>query len=214
MVRRDKERSSFLVALPRCDDGAWLLRPAAVVDELLDAVIFADVEVPGIAGRVTAVRGILHRHQLSRAVANGQLFHALIGHRGAPVPVSMEGEQKPIVIVDESGIDFVFYGVGLAAELGAQVGSLDRLTVLVLSLVGDFVGLGLPLPRTGDTYSGELRVPRITDRFNLPERIKAIGLGNLFGIGLGSLFGDGRAFLRAGVRSKEEHPKNQETECL
>src|SRR6266478_1861509 len=82
--------SSFLVALPRCDDGAWLLRPAAVVDELLDAAIFANVEVPGIAGRVTAFRGILHRDQLSRPIAQRQLFRALIGHRGAPVPVSMQ----------------------------------------------------------------------------------------------------------------------------
>jgi len=29
-------------------------RPAAVVEHSLDAVLFADVEVPGIAGRVTA----------------------------------------------------------------------------------------------------------------------------------------------------------------
>src|SRR2546428_10864332 len=64
VVCRDKERAGFLVALPRCDDDARLLGPAAVVDELLDAVVFADVEVPGVAGGVTDIRGILHRDQL------------------------------------------------------------------------------------------------------------------------------------------------------
>ncbi len=103
----------------------------------------------------------------------------------------MQGEQKPIVIVDERRIDFVFYRVGLAAEFGPQIGNLDRLAVFILPLVRDLVGLGLPNPRMGEIHSGELCVPRITNCFNLPERIKAIGLGNLFGICRGGLFGGG-----------------------
>src|SRR5215210_3161040 len=98
----------------------------------------------------------------------------------------MQGEQKPIVVVDETRIDFVFYGFRWAAELGAQVGNLDRLTVFILSLVGDLVGLGLPNPRTRDIHSGELCVPRITDCFDLPERVKAkvlaICSGEIFAI--------------------------------
>src|SRR5438132_1031378 len=156
VVYRDKKRAGFLIALPRCDDDARLLGPAAVVDELLDAVVFADVEVPGVAGGVTDIRGILHRDQLGRAVAQRQFLLALVLYIGAGVPVSMEGEQKPIVIVDETRIDFVLDGVGLAAKLRANVCSLYGLAVLILSFIGDLPGLGLPDPRTGDIRSGEL----------------------------------------------------------
>src|SRR3989440_2050973 len=95
----------------------------------------------------------------------------LIGHSGAGVPISMEGEQKPIVIVDESRINFVFHRVGLAAEVGAHVASLDRLTVLILPLVGNLVGLGLPLPCVSKfEQSGDLPVPGVADRLDLIPR--------------------------------------------
>jgi len=58
----------------------------------------------------------------------------------------MEGEQKPIVIVEESRINFVFHDIGLAAKVGALVGNLDRLTVFILPLIRNLVGLGLPNP--------------------------------------------------------------------
>jgi hypothetical protein len=90
----------------------------------------------------------------------------------------MEGEQKPIVIVDETRIDFVFHHVGLAVELGAQVSNLNWLTVFVLSLIGDFVGLRLPLPGTRDIHCSELKVEGVPDCFDLVERIKTVGLGD------------------------------------
>ena len=62
----NKEGPSFLVALPCCRDDARLLGPAAVVDELLDAVVFTDVEFPRVAGRANRLRGILHRDQLAQ----------------------------------------------------------------------------------------------------------------------------------------------------
>ena len=157
---------------------AW---PAAVVDQVLDAVVFTDVEIPGVAGRVTAdFRGILHRNQLGRAGAHRQFLHALIGHAGALVPVSMEGEQSPIVIVDETRVDFVLHGVGLAAELGAHVGNLDRLAVFILALKGDLVGLGLPLPGVSSfEESGDFSVPGVADGLDLVPRIDTVGLGDL-----------------------------------
>jgi hypothetical protein len=60
------------------------------------------------------------------------------------------------VIVDESRIDFVLYGIALGAELGAHVGNLDHLAVFVLSLVGGLVGFALPNPRVSNfEYSGD-----------------------------------------------------------
>src|ERR1700675_2092703 len=107
-------------------------------------------------------------------------MHTLIGHGGAGVPVSMEGEQKPIVIVDESRLNFVFHGVGLAAELGAHVGNLHRLAVFVLSLIGDLAGFWLPLPRVSKfEESGDFPVPGVTDSLDLPIRIETIGFGDL-----------------------------------
>ena len=39
--------------------------PAAMIDKVFNAVVFADVKVPGVAGRVAAgFRGIFHRDQL------------------------------------------------------------------------------------------------------------------------------------------------------
>ncbi len=58
----------------------------------------------------------------------------------------MEGEQKPVIIVDERRLDFVLHLVGLAGELRAVVRNLHRLAVFVRTLIGDFAGLGLPLP--------------------------------------------------------------------
>ncbi len=102
-----------------------------MVDELLDALLFADIEIPGIAWRVTAgFRGILHRDQFGRAGANRQFLHTLIGHGGTGVPIGMEREQKPVIIVDESGFDFVLHLVRLAAELRAVIGDLNLLPVL------------------------------------------------------------------------------------
>src|SRR5215467_9949555 len=109
VFRRDEERTSLLVALPRRGDDARLLRPAAVVDHLLDAVVFADVEVPGVAGRVTAFRRILYRDQLGRAVAQRQGLDAFVLYIGAGVPVNMQSEHQPILVVDETRIDFVLH---------------------------------------------------------------------------------------------------------
>src|SRR5207245_9841193 len=114
--------------------------------------------VPGVSVVVIDIRGILHRDQLGRAVAQRQFLLALVLYIGAGVPVSMEGEQKPIVIVDETRIDFVLDGVGLAAKLRANVCSLYGLAVLLLSFIGDLPGLGLPNQRTVGVQSGELQV--------------------------------------------------------
>jgi len=67
----------------------------------------------------------------------------------------MKGEHKPIVIGDETGIDFVLDGVGLAAKLRTNVCSLYGLAVLIFSFIGDLPDLGLLNPRTGDIHSGE-----------------------------------------------------------
>src|SRR5207249_4112421 len=112
-------------ACPRCQDAARRLGSAADVDKVHDAVVFTDVEIPDVAGRVTAIRGILYGEQFGRAGAQWQVKLALIDRAGALVPISMEREQRPIIVVDETWIDLIFHGVGLAAKVGACVANLD-----------------------------------------------------------------------------------------
>jgi alkylation response protein AidB-like acyl-CoA dehydrogenase len=57
----------------------------------------------------------------------GLLLPVNVGGAGLGPP---KGEEKPIVIVDESRIDFVLYTIALGAEFGAHVGNLDQLPSL------------------------------------------------------------------------------------
>src|SRR6185369_9331852 len=155
---------------------------------------------------------ILHGDQLGRAVALWQWFHTLITGGGAFVPVSMERKQQPVVIVDERRIDFVLHIVRLAVQLRTQIGDLYRLTALIFSFIGDLILLWLPNPGMREIHSsGKLCVPRIANRFDLPELIEPIGSGNLCdreGRGPGSLFGSRLLFMRTGGR-KDKRKKNQ-----
>src|SRR5579862_3493821 len=63
VFRRNQERASFLIALPRCQDVARLGVPSVLEMQYLDALILPDEQVPGVAGRVSAA-GILHRYQV------------------------------------------------------------------------------------------------------------------------------------------------------
>src|SRR5262250_2223840 len=58
MVRRKKEWASVFVAFPGRADELRLGRSATMVDEILDPVVAADVQIPGISGRVASLRGI------------------------------------------------------------------------------------------------------------------------------------------------------------
>src|SRR5262245_17664612 len=69
MVRRKKEWAGLLVALPARANELRLLLSATMVDEFLDPVVVPDVQVPGIARRVAALRRVFHRHQLRRALS-------------------------------------------------------------------------------------------------------------------------------------------------
>src|SRR5438093_3287513 len=116
----------------------------------------------------------------------------------------MKGEEQPILIVDEGRVDFVLHDGRLAAELRAQVRKLHRLARLVFPLVGDLVGLGLPDPRSREFDPGEVGVERIADTLDVPERIEAIGLADLFG--------NWRSLLSPGACSKHQHPESQNTD--
>src|SRR5437868_2962589 len=111
-------------------------------------------------------------------------MHSLISHRGAGVPVSVKGEDRPILIVDESRLDFVLYSVRLAGELGAVVRNFHWLAGFIFAFEGDLADLRLPFPGVGKfEYSGDFSVPRVADRLNFTPRIKTVGLGDLFGHG-------------------------------
>ena len=144
-----------------------------MINHCLYAFIFADVKIPGVAGRVTAnFRGIFHRHQRGRSGADRKFLACFLSDGGAAVPICVKREQKPVIVIDEGRLDFVFHLVGLAAKLRAVVRNLHRLAVFVRTLVGDFAGLGLPLPLVSDFEQARyFAIPRVADRFDLIPRI-------------------------------------------
>src|SRR5690349_3331430 len=91
----------------------------------------------------------------------------------------MKREEQPILIVDETGIDFFLHIFGLTADLRAYIGDLHRFARLVFSLEGDPVSLGFPSPTSVELESGNVQVEGVTDRFDLSPRVEAIRLGNL-----------------------------------
>src|SRR5262249_33251287 len=203
MLRRKKERAGLLVALPTRADELRLGLPTTMVDEFLDPIVRPDVEVPGVPRRVATGRRILDRYQLRRALPRRQFLRALVLHiRAGRVPVGMEGEDDPIVVVDEGRLDHVLHGVGFLVELPPKVRGLQWVAVLVFAVEGDLVLLGLPDPGTGDVLSGQLEAERVANRLDLLERIQTIGLGELFG--------DGWARLRPGSSREAGHSKSEQ----
>ena len=118
-------------------------------DHVPDLPLFADAA--GRAGRDDQFRLHLlddllpHVVIRQRVVPLRQLFHALISDGCAFVPISMERENQPIVVVDESRLDFVFDRVRLI-RIKAHVADFDWLALFIFSFIGDLVGLRLPLP--------------------------------------------------------------------
>src|SRR6185369_16554334 len=195
MLGREQYRSRLFVAFPRCEDTARRLHPAAMIDEVHDAIVFSYVEIPSVARSVTAVSGVLHRNQLGHTGACWQVEPALVDHNSALVPVSVKWKQDPIVIVNEGWFDFILHLVRLSVELRAVVRNLDRLAVLTHAFKGDLASLGLPLPLVSNLEeSCDFSIPCVADRLNLVPRIDSVGLSDLFE--------NRRALLRPGTASK------------
>src|SRR5260370_28991046 len=111
MLRREKERASFLVTRPTHGNETWhgALWGARMVDYFFDSVVRLDVQIPSISRRVAAVR-IFHRHELRRTLPQRQFLHAHVLCIGAwGIPVNMEREERPIIIVYEKPVNFVLH---------------------------------------------------------------------------------------------------------
>src|SRR5438132_10731856 len=109
-----------------------------MIGEFLDSPIRPEVKIPSISRRVAAnLRRIFHRHQLRRTLSERQFLHVLDCHNGAGVPVSMEWENKPIIVVDERRLNFVFHVGRRAADLRPDIANPHRLAVLIFTLVSD-----------------------------------------------------------------------------
>jgi hypothetical protein len=99
---------------------------------------------------------------------SGSFLRAFVLHLGGGVPAGMEGEDQPILIVDEARIDFIFHVVRLAAELRTYVRNLHRVASLIFSFVSDTVGFGLPDPAPREFESRTVYAEGVADRINLP----------------------------------------------
>src|SRR5882762_11276423 len=102
MVRREKQRASLLVARPCGCYVARLFGSATMINELHDSTIRPDVKIPGVSRRVAAnLHRVFHRHKLRRTLSERQYLVVLLLHIRARVPVNMERENRPIIVVDE-----------------------------------------------------------------------------------------------------------------
>src|SRR5229473_5197926 len=129
MLRREKERARFLVARPTHYNDTWhrAFWGPPMIDEFFDSVVRPDVQIPSISRRVAAVR-IFYCHQLRRTLPQRQLLHAHLLHMGAwGVPINMEREKQPIIIVDEKPVNFALHDVGFAGELRLNKSNFHRL---------------------------------------------------------------------------------------
>ena len=108
-------------------------------------------------------------------------MHALIGDSRAAVPYDVKREDQPILIVHECRIDFALYGIALAAELRALIGDLHRFAFLIFPLVRNRAGLRVPFPRVRKCDTRKFQIEGVADSLDLPKRIEAVGLGDLFG---------------------------------
>jgi len=90
-------------------------------------------------------------------------------------------KEQPILVVGECRLDFVLYGVALIAEQRALIRRLYRFAFLVLPLVGDRVDLRVPFPLARKLDTRKFRIEGVADTLDLPKRIEAVGLGQLFG---------------------------------
>src|SRR5262249_16422102 len=105
-------------------------------DEFLDAVVSADEEFPSVTGRVATLRRIFHDHPAGGTLPQREFMFARLCHFCAAVQRKMQGKEQPILIVEESRINFVLHDSGFVAELRAQVRQLYGFARLVLPLVG------------------------------------------------------------------------------
>jgi len=112
-----------------------------MIDKLHHSAFRPEVKVPGISRRIAAnLRGIFHRHQLRRSFSNRQFLLVRDGYIGAGVPVNMEREDKPIIVVKERRLNLVFHVGGCAVEQRPDIGHLERLSILIFSFIGDLPG--------------------------------------------------------------------------
>src|SRR5712664_767668 len=124
MVRREEQRASLLVARPSgCDVARWF-GSATMINELLDSPIRPDVKIPSVSRRVaTNLRRIFHRHELRRTLSQRQFLVVLLLHVSADVPVNMEWEDHPIIVVDEGRLNFIFHVFRCDGELIPEIGN-------------------------------------------------------------------------------------------
>ena len=108
----------------------------------------------------------------------------------------MKGKEQPVLIIDKIRVNFVLYVSGLIAELRTQIRNFYRLARLILALVGDLVGLGLPDPRSRNIGAWKLYIEGLADRFDFSKRLDPVGFGELFT--------DWRRLLCPGGRRKEQ----------
>src|SRR5712671_5700951 len=204
-IQCDEQRSSLLVVGAGRQVDARR-RVYAVNFEFPHPAVVTDVKCPSVTRRIAAVGRIVHLDSLGGAFPQRQFLLAGILNRSARIPDDMEGKQKVVLIVVECGIDFVLHDRALARKLGARVGDLDGVPVLVLPVVRDPIRLRLPDPGAGDLQlqRGPIEVERVADRLDLIPRVETVGLGNLVG--------DGRALLRRHTCRPTNHSEQQNTD--
>src|SRR5262249_22047575 len=86
VIGGEEQRPGLLVVLPRRDVNAREAGTGPVVNDFLESLVLADVQLPGIAGRVATLRRELHHHSRRGLLTYRHLVYALIRHARPNIP--------------------------------------------------------------------------------------------------------------------------------
>src|SRR5262249_13505107 len=118
-----------------------------MVGPLDDSAVFTNEELVNVTWGVATVGRIGDHNASSVSRTSRQFMHPRVFHLGGPVPHEMEGEQKPVLVIDEGGVNLLQLLRGLDIQFTAEIGELHGLALLVCALKADAIRLRLPHPR-------------------------------------------------------------------
>lgn len=169
VVGRNVEAFKILVILPSADASCLFGAPFSI-NPLAHLVFFVEIEVVGIARRVTDL-AILDSQFSEFIAADGARDLLWLQSEGdVVVPHQVKRKEQPILVVDELGVQFLV-GIAHGASFVSRA-ALDR---------GDLVDLRPPNPGTFHLFIGDLSVESKLDLFQRREGFEPIRFSQFLG---------------------------------
>ncbi len=165
--------------------SARFRRPAPAVNPVSQLIIFIQEKLIHVAGRISPGGRKGNDHALCAAFAHGKGLGSDIFNFYTAVPCNSIGEQKPVIVVDKPGVNFLKLFWGSFVDFLAVVG---RVFLTVGCFKCHLIDLRLPNPETADALIPKFDIEGILNLLYLVKHINTIRTGNaqpdLFGPGL------------------------------